>query len=332
MRALQVMVVGTGARGTSLAKAWAKVEGARVVCVCDPDQERAKSLASEVGAADIASDYRQAIPGNDVDVVVNATPAFLHLPVTKLAAAHGKHVLSEKPIALNLEQADETIEVVEQAGVCYAVCHQLRHSPVFGKTKELIQTGAIGRPLQFRSNYLMQIRPKILMHSKAGNGGPVIDFVCHRFDYQRNLLDSDPAVVYARGFTIADDKPELASIKDFALDTVSFVVEYASGDIWSCNICWGVPPGVTRPGYEDIVGRDGVLTNTMQAITITGRDGAQQTYEDLGADLDYLVACDLAKCVREGGEPVVTGRAAREALRGSLAVLESCETDVPVRW
>jgi len=93
-----------------------------------------------------------------------------------------------------------------------------------------------------------------------------------------------------------------------------------------------VPPGVSRPGLDDVVGRSGAMAIGMQKITAITRDGAEQTWDGLGTDLDAAVCQTLAACVRGGGEPVVTGRAARTALRGSLAVLESIDTGQAVRW
>ncbi len=326
MSPIEVLVVGAGARGVALAKAWAKVEGARVVGVADPDLTRAEALAVELGAEQIEADYRVAVPATSAQVVVAATPAFLHRPVTELAAAHGKHVLSEKPIALNLDDADSILAAVAKAGVVYGVCHQLRHGAVYRKAKELILDGAIGRPLQIRSNYALEVRPKILMHSRAGNGGPVIDFICHRFDWWRNLLGAEPSKIYGRGFVLGDDKPELAAIRDFAIDTASFVVEFTSGDIWGCNVSWGLPPGLQGPNLDDVLGRDGWMNIGMNSISMVRRGGKKEEIDGLQTDLDLAVADNFAHCVREGRQPLVTGAAAKEALRGSLAVLASVET------
>jgi predicted dehydrogenase len=264
-------------------------------------------------------------------VVTIATPACFHKDAAVLAAARGRHIFSEKPIALTLGEADAVLAAVARSGVKYSVCHQRRLGKSFQKVQELLADGAIGRPVLYRGNFSMGIRPKVLMHDRRGNGGPVIDFCCHWFDLWRWYFGSEPANVTGRGFVLARDKPELSMIQEFAIDTASFVVEYQSGDVAGVNISWGTPPNIGAANLEDFIGPLGVLQATGQKVTIITR-GGETVYEGLQTDLDAAIVHDFAQAIREDREPAVTGADAREALRGSLAVLESIEKRTTVVW
>ena len=200
---LRVCIVGTGARGNAHAKAWAASGEADVVAVVDVLADRAQELAAAYDAPHVFTDYHEAVQRDDIDVVSICTPAFYHEEVTVFAAEHGKHMLSEKPLAMRLDQADRMIAVLEKTGVVFVVNFQSRFGDAPAAVRQCYRDHALGSPLMFRMHAASSIRPKIAMHDmERGNGGPLNDFMCHYFDYWRWLTGSDPVRVSAQGFTL----------------------------------------------------------------------------------------------------------------------------------
>ncbi|MBS3764802.1 MAG: Gfo/Idh/MocA family oxidoreductase, partial [Planctomycetes bacterium] len=105
----KVAVIGCGARGTAYARAWNNRDDAQVISVFDPQEDRNKTLAEEMEAKPCGS-HQEAIEREGVNAVAVCTPVCYHSEVTVCAAENGCHVISEKPMALSLEQADAMID------------------------------------------------------------------------------------------------------------------------------------------------------------------------------------------------------------------------------
>ena len=138
---LRVCIVGTGARGNAHAKAWAASGEAEVVAVVDVLEDRARELAAAYDAPHVFTDYHEAVQRDDIDVVSICTPAFYHEEVTIFAAEHGKHMLSEKPIAMRLDQADRMIAALEASGVVFVINFQSRFGDAPAAVRQCYATG-----------------------------------------------------------------------------------------------------------------------------------------------------------------------------------------------
>ena len=123
--------------GTIHAQRWNALPDARVVAVVDIKPDRAERLAGACGLDRWYLDYREAVSRDDVNVVSVCIPTYLHSEVTVFAAEHGKHVLSEKPMALTLAGADAMIEAAARNGVKLGIGFMRRYSPV----QERLATG-----------------------------------------------------------------------------------------------------------------------------------------------------------------------------------------------
>jgi len=327
---INACVIGTGSMGAQHAKAWCAAQGARLVALADPQIERARALADECGVERAVADYRELVTADEIDVVSVCTPAGFHPEVAVLAAEHGKHVLCEKPIALTLEDADRMIRAASERGVLLGVGFQLRYSRTTAELAALVQAGEIGRPVMWRRHVSAPIRTvvgKPAMHDlKHGNGGPVVDFCPHTFDRWRQVLDSEPVRVTARGMTLAKDRPELAEIEEVAPDTAAITVEHASGDLGVFTICWGLPPGAKAGAVEDIVGPKGGVVLEGNRIIVTTEGGAQRELDCPGAADKKPEIAGFVRAIEGQGEPAAVGEDGRAALRVSLAALESLRT------
>ncbi|MHB0875432.1 MAG: Gfo/Idh/MocA family protein [Anaerolineae bacterium] len=329
-RALGVAIVGAGMMGRNHARAWAAVPEARLVAVADIDRGRAESLAGDYGALAL-SDFRAAVDRDDVDIVSVCIPAHYHPDVTIFAAEHGKHVLCEKPLALTIERAEAMIATARRCQVRLGIGFQLRQLRTTTGLRRLLAEGAIGRPVMWVYSFAMQIRPKVAMHDMlTGNGGPVVDFCPHRFDLWRLGFDSEAVAVQASGLTLAKERPELSGLRQVAPDTVSLLVRYASGDVGSLAITWGLPPGVNGSALAEVWGARGLIVADLDRLRLLTEGGHEATFgpygEDAMVEAMALQAQAFVRAAQSGCQPSATGEDGLVALRVSLAAIRSLES------
>lgn len=334
-RGFGVCIVGAGMMGRNHAQAWAAVPGARLRAIADVDAARAEALAADFGAERRYSDYRAAIDDTGVDIVSVCVPAYYHPEVTVFAAAHGKHVLCEKPIALTVERARAMIDACRRADVRLGVGFQLRQLRATGDLVRLMREGAIGRPAMWVYSFAMPVRPKVAMHDMlTGNGGPVIDFCPHRFDMWRLAFGAEAVQVQAQGLTLAQGRPELAALAQLAPDTAALTVRYDSGDVGALSITWGLPPGVAGGSLAEVWGPKGLIHADLDRLRLLTEGGREATFgpygQDAMSDAMRLQAQAFADAVAAGAPPPVTGEDGLAALRVSLAAIRSMESGLPI--
>ena len=329
MDELGVCIIGAGEMGRLHARAWTGVPGAAVVAVCDADADRAADLADETGA-DVCADYRQGLRHTGVHVVSICVPAGLHAEFAEFAASCGKHILCEKPMALTLDQAARMKQAAENAGVKFMIglCHR------FFRTQELaiqiVQRGDLGAPRHYHCASVLGIRPKIAMHDQQGNGGPVVDVLCHYVDDMCRVLGSHVTRVCARGHTFAENHPNLSSVRNKAIDTAAVLLDFANGDTGAWSISWGAPTGIYTGTQQEVWGPDGFLRiNVNDSLEVLHAD-RRVLYENLKVDQIQREIDHFALCIREDKPVGPDGAAGEQLLAVSLAVLESIRTGEPV--
>lgn len=144
-------------------------------------------IKAEPYGAKVYTDLEIALADCKIDAVYVASPVFLHCPQTLAALAAGKHVLCEKPTALNYADASKMQQAAEAAGKVYSVAYYRRLYPKIQRARELLLTGEIGKPLlsEAANHYWFAgeqgFRSWLLDPAKAG-GGPLYDIACHRID------------------------------------------------------------------------------------------------------------------------------------------------------
>ena len=148
---MNVALIGAGrmgkVRADSIIRGGATEIRSQLAIVADPAPDRARLLATSVGAA-WSSDWREAISRPEVDVVIVATPTELHAEIATSALLEGKHVLCEKPLARDVAEASRMVKVAKDSGRILKTGFNYRHLPHVRKAKELIDSGEIG-PLYF---------------------------------------------------------------------------------------------------------------------------------------------------------------------------------------
>ncbi len=333
---LRVCVVGCGDLGRTHARCWAQVPEAQVVAVVDVQESRARQLAGELGLDGFFTDYREAIDQPQVNVVSVCIPTSLHPVVTIYAVERGRHVLTEKPIALDLAQADAMIAAARQNNVKFSVGLMRYHSPVLAELKTWLDADPLRRPAIYWASDIREIRPKREMHDPQANGGPVIDMAVHLFATWQALFGSPPVEVTAHGFAFAQNRPELAHIPRKAVDTATITVRYESGDVGNFLVSWGVPPGVVPPSMPEVI-----LTASGVVHAAFGGSHQQASLQREGGDWETIAVSDenmyqreiddFADAILQARLPRVSGEEGREMLNVSLAALESIRAGKPIQ-
>src|SRR5690348_11144327 len=161
MKPLNVGLIGYGFMGKAHSNAYAKVghffkldRQPVLKAVCGRNAEQARAFAQQWGYESVETDWRKLVERKDIDVVDICTPNNTHAEIALAAAAHGKMILCEKPLAMNGPQALKMVEAVEKAGVPNMVWYNYRRIPAVTLAKQLIDEGKLGRIFHYRAQFL----------------------------------------------------------------------------------------------------------------------------------------------------------------------------------
>ena len=163
-----------------------------LIAVSRAKAQLAESFAREFGAQRWYSDWQQLLCDSDIDAIYVATPVHLHAEQTIAAAEAGKHVLCEKPMALDVTECDRMIAACRSNNVKLGVAYYRHFYPVVRRVKELVDSGELGVPIIVQVNAFEWFDPKPsaarswLIRKELSGGGPMFDFGCHRIEV---LLD-----------------------------------------------------------------------------------------------------------------------------------------------
>ena len=157
-----VGIIGMGFMGRTHSNAYRKVNNffplehkpvLKTICALEPE-EKLKAFADTWGYESYETDWRKLIERKDIDQIDICTPNATHKEIVLAAAAAGKSIICEKPLAMNVAEAEEMVAAVEKAGVPNLVCFNYRRVPAISLAKQLVDEGRIGRPFHYRATYL----------------------------------------------------------------------------------------------------------------------------------------------------------------------------------
>jgi len=220
-------LVGFGLFGAHHASAIAKTEGAELTAITVRSQPSQNAAREAHPSTEVFSDYRQLLECDEIDVIDIVVPNHLHHEVAKAALEADKHVLLEKPMALQLNHCDELIEIAQRKNLVLAINHELRLSSLWRGVKELIDNGTIGDPQYAMielSRFPYRLGSEGWRYDIHRVGNWILEEPIHFFDLARWYLQpcGDPVSVYARANSRDPDQPDLR-------DNFSAVVNFAGG-------------------------------------------------------------------------------------------------------
>jgi len=158
---LRVGMIGYGFMGRAHSNAYKRlndffpVEHRPVLkAVCARNAEKAKAFADNWGYERVETDWRKLVAAKDIDLIDIGSPNNSHCEIAVAAAAAGKMILCEKPLAMNVAEAETMTQAVEMAGVPNMVWFNYRRVPSIALARQLVEEGRIGRPFHYRATYL----------------------------------------------------------------------------------------------------------------------------------------------------------------------------------
>ncbi|HIE04862.1 MAG TPA: Gfo/Idh/MocA family oxidoreductase [Candidatus Latescibacteria bacterium] len=240
---LKVGVVGLG-MGRGHVEAYQAHPKAEVVAICDIDEGRLVQVGERCGVKRRYTDYRNMLEKEDLDIVSVATPNYLHMPITLAALEAGCHVLCEKPLALNAEEAKRMVEKAKEVGRRLMVNFSYRFEPVSLALKDQVERGVIGRPY-FASTVWHRRRgiPGFggwFSTKEMAGGGPLIDLGVHRVDLALWFMGfPEPELVLGGTYDLLGRQLARREGKTFTVEDLAVgIVRFRDGSILEVEASW----------------------------------------------------------------------------------------------
>jgi predicted dehydrogenase len=252
-------ILGFGHHGEKrLAPAFTATKESRLAGIWRRDQAKARENAQQYGIERVFSTPEELCASADIDAVFVASPDALHHDHSLLAFQHGKHVLCEKPLAMNTAEAEEMLRAAQEAKLAFGVAQNFRYNRSVERMRELVREGAIGHAVFGSAHFcfLAERSPRQWIYDAAmACGGPIGDVGIHAIDALRFVLDQEVTAVS----TLAQQDPASDGLEASAALTLHF----DEGALASVQVSF-------RARYRtllEITGSDGLL-NAESGLTV----------------------------------------------------------------
>lgn len=261
---LRIGIVGVGF-GTTVHVPGFVSEGAEVVAICSRTKERVENAARELDIPNVFTDYRDMLKMDDLDAVTVVTPPSSHHEISMAALDAGKHVLCEKPFAMDQIQGEQMLAKAEATGLTAMIAHEFRFAPGRAYVKELLGQGYVGdlrmiHVTLFRGGTTQPQTRSLAWGSDAAQGGGFLGALgSHYIDCLRDWVGEVKSVC---GATFAHDTERVdtnsgQTVATDADDAFSFILRFENG-AWASMSANSVAP--FGPGaLIQIYGSEGVL-------------------------------------------------------------------------
>jgi myo-inositol 2-dehydrogenase / D-chiro-inositol 1-dehydrogenase len=296
---MRIGLIGYGGMGKHHARQIAANPALSLVAVADAS-EGARQRATEAHGAATFSSGEGLLAGADVEGVVIAAPTVLHGPLIQAAAAAGKHVFSEKPLCLRVEEAPAIREAIERAGITFGFGLVLRYMPPYARAHALIRSGALGRVMQAHARYGGVLKGYSYVFNPDVGGGLLNEHTIHMIDMLDYLLGPAEAI-----------SASLGRVEGRATEDHASILMHFPGGVGATLAASGITRfggGIEITGTEKEIA---VIANSrLEEITPEGR--REEVPLAASADPYYLEVEEWRAAITEGRTPR-TGL--REALR-----------------
>jgi predicted dehydrogenase len=313
------------------------IDGIRLVAVADERAELARAFAARFCAGEWTQSYEDLIARADIDAVIVTSDTASHAAHVEAAAAAGKHVLLDKPIATTLADADRIVAASEHVKVMLA--YLLRFVPACVRAREAVRQGAVGRlvsgsysirvPLEFIKDSPEAVTQGWYADPERGGGGGFLDHAVHFTDFFRWFFESEAESVLARiGNLVHKDLP----VDDYGIA----VYTLESGAVVTVESTWHAPgwyAPLTSPDRCTLTGTDGEIElhyQTSPQLEIQGNTPPhdERRYIDFVGDDRYErcyrdMLVEFAATIAEDRPPSPDALDGRRALEWVLAAYES---------
>jgi scyllo-inositol 2-dehydrogenase (NAD+) len=331
MSKLGVGVLGIGEMGKRHAENIRRlVPEARLVAVADVAAARAERVAAELEIEHWFGSFESMLEHKEIDCVLIAIPDKFHAHAVRTAAAAGKNILCEKPLATNLEDARAALEAVNKTGVALQVGFMRRYDPGYALAMKRIEEGEIGEPVIFKSVGRDKVAPPISAYQSNLNGMLLYNNTIHDFDLARWLMRDE--VIEVQSWATVAIRPEVEQYGDIVASVVN--LKFQRGAIG--NVESYVQAVYGYDVRSEIVGSKGsIFVGSLEqtpATFLTAKGKTQMLadhYLTRFADAYVAEVRDFVQSIRNGHPPRVSGEDGLRALEIAVAAENSYRQSRP---
>ncbi|MEK4027777.1 MULTISPECIES: Gfo/Idh/MocA family oxidoreductase [Bacillaceae] len=330
-------IAGCGFIAKKHARAIENIQGAKLVAVCDKVPEAMEYYTDTYGAEPF-SEFAEMLQREDIDIVCICTPSGLHAPLAEEAARARKHIILEKPMAMNLRETDQIIYACRKHNVKLAVVHPNRFRPAVQELKHILNKGLLGKISHANATVNWNRNQEYYDQApwrgtKQYDGGVLMNQAIHTLDLLLWFM-GQPEQIFSmeatrlRNIEAEDVSTGLIRFESGALGTVE-----ASTTVYQSNF----EESITIFGEKGTVKIGGPNALYFECLTIEGMS-EEETEEILnkvksdpwGTPGHQCIIEDMMESVKENKEPAVTGEDGRGALELVLAFYESAARNEPI--
>jgi predicted dehydrogenase len=338
MKQVKIGIIGTGWCGGIRAETCSASPYVSALHLAEIKPERLREVAAKTNPATATVDYRVLLENSGIDaIMISATPETTHFPMAKESLLAGKHVFLEKPMALELSEADELINLARTKGLLFTIGYSQRFNPKFAYVKRSIEDGTIGQPVSalvsrhITRNLGNKIGGRIKLSPAAMEATHDIDFLLWCFAPRR------PVRVYAQ------EVRKIMQPTHDVPDCVWIIVTLDDGCVFTVGAGWVLPPAYPNfsSTWIEMIGTEGAImaddthrdvsVNTMKRgiefpiSTMPGEKVAHVYAGPMEAETIHFL-----ECVAKGQQPLVTPEHARMVMEVYQAADKSAAQGHPV--
>jgi predicted dehydrogenase len=318
--------------------------GLQLVSVYDERSAQAEKFAKQYSVPEVHKSRESLLENSGIDAVLIMSDTASHREDLIACAKHQKHVLLDKPIALNVKEAAEMVQVAGEAGILFQMAYLIRYLPAYKKARQLICDGVIGRPLtmkigircplQFIRDNPDATEPGWYTDPKRGGAGGFMDHGIHYSDTLRFLLGSEAVEVFGKVAKLTDHP---ITVDDYGV----CIVTTDRKEIVTIESTWHAPAWYAPLTSQEeclIVGSEGEIHIHYQKspqLEVSGKQGTGREYYDWLGEERYEICyrdvlIDFAAAIRSGQEPSVSGKDGKAALEIIEAAYRSSDSGAVV--
>jgi predicted dehydrogenase len=331
---VRVGIIGSQFISSIHAEALQRSADAELVAVASPTKGNAEAFARRFRIPHHHTDYHKLLDMPEIEMVVVGVPNYLHCQVTIDAAAAGKHVVMEKPLCINLAEADQMVESCRKANVKLMYAEELCFAPKYVRLKQLLDSGALGKPVLLKQSEKHDgpHAPHFWDVNRAG-GGVTMDMGCHAIEFFRWMIGR-PKIksVYAQmGTYVHTDKTK-------GEDNAIIILEFENDVMAVAEESWtklgGMDDRAEVHGSKGVAFADLLHGNAIETYSAVGYDYAVEKagstvgwsftiYEEIWNYGFVQEMAHFVECVRDNKQPLVTGEDGRAVMEAVFAAYES---------
>lgn len=331
-KTIGIGIIGTGFARRVQIPAFLACEDTKIASVASGSLANAEATAKEVGTLHFTDDWRETVSRDDVDLVCITTPPNLHREMALAAIDNGKHILCEKPMAMNVDEAEEMTAAAKSANVLSLIDHEMRFQPGRQLAWKMLRDGAIGMIRHVKYNFRAPHRgdPNVAWNwwSDIDAGGGALGAInSHIIDSFRWALGAEVSSVFCQLQTHVKQRPFGDGSRDVTTDDeANMLLRFADGELTSDTTGLVSVSMVEQPEYVnrfEIFGTNGAIRIEHRGevfVAKNGEDSWNQVESELAENIEGVVDTGFARGFMAFAPKII------HAIRNGETVIEHAAT------